>query len=197
MAIRGSGSTFTSFWSNGKCSWCFLDFVEDASSNRILALFYSLTGIMILATTIVLNTTVIIKVCYDSRQKKNMCITKKNNTYIMVFLFLIVILFTSCISPLLINIFGHAIGAISGNGWFELNALRLSISNSIIDPWIYIVFRKETFDFFKRMALTLGLISESSLTSGTPSSNKENPSSDQLVSKSSTDLANPHNQKSY
>ncbi|XP_061169030.1 prostaglandin E2 receptor EP4 subtype-like [Saccostrea echinata] len=172
-------------------SWCFLDFVEDGTSNRILALFYSLTGIMILITIIVLNTSVVIKVCYDSRQKKNMCITKKKNTYIMVFLFLIVILFTSCISPLLITIFGHAIGTISGNGLLELNAIRLSISNSIIDPWIYIVFRKDTFEFFKRMTLTLGLISESSSTSDTPSSNKENPSSDQIDSKSSKDLANP------
>ncbi|XP_062620668.1 prostaglandin E2 receptor EP4 subtype-like [Saccostrea cucullata] len=166
-------------------SWCFLDFVADAKLNRILAFFYSLTSILILATTIVLITTVIIKVCYDSRKKKNMCITKKKNTYILVFLVLVVILFTSCITPLLINIFGHAIGTISGNGRFELNAIRIAVLNSIIDPWIYIVFRKDTFAFFRRLALTLGLVSESSSTSDSPSSHKENHSRDPFVSMSS------------
>ncbi|XP_061166024.1 prostaglandin E2 receptor EP4 subtype-like [Saccostrea echinata] len=173
-------------------SWCFMDFSDDATSSRILAVLYSLTGILILATTAVLNTIVIIRVCYDSHQKKKN-ITKKKNIHIIIFLFLIVILFSSCISSLLVNIFGHAVGTISGNGQFELNSVRLSILNSIIDPWIYILFRKDTFDFFKRRAVTLGFISVSTSTSGTPFTKKENLTSDLTGShaESSQEMVNP------
>ncbi|XP_062586167.1 prostaglandin E2 receptor EP4 subtype-like [Saccostrea cucullata] len=171
-------------------SWCFMDFSDAATSSRILAMLYSLTGILILTTTAVLNTVVIVRVCYDS-QKKKKNITKKKNIHIIVFLFLIVVLFSSCISSLLINIFGHAVGTISGNGEFELNSVRLSILNSIIDPWIYILFRKDTFDFFKRRVGRLGFISVSSSTSGTQSSKNESPSSDPYVDETSKEMVNP------
>nr|XP_022318323.1 prostaglandin E2 receptor EP4 subtype-like [Crassostrea virginica] len=126
-------------------SWCFLDFVHD--ENTAFAFLFSGTGILVLGTTAVLNITVILRVCSNIRQKKKK--TKKKDIYIIVFLMLVVILFSTCITPLLINIFGHVVGAITGNGNFELLSLRLSVTNSIVDPWIYIVFRKDTIDFLQ------------------------------------------------
>lgn len=42
-----------------------------------------------------------------------------------------------------VNILQHVSGATSGVGEMELLLVRLSITNSVIDPWIYILFRKE------------------------------------------------------
>lgn len=43
-----------------------------------------------------------------------------------------------------VNIFQHASFYITGQGKTELNLLRLAVTNSVIDPWIYILFRKES-----------------------------------------------------
>lgn len=157
-------------------SWCFLDFVH--SDTKAFAFLYSVTGILVLGTTAALNITVIFNVCRNIQQKKKK--PKKKDIYIIAFLLLIVILFSSCITPLLINIFGHAIGTLSGNGQFELVALRISVTNSIVDPWIYIVFRKDTFDFFQRKVMNR--IFASQLTTGPSSTHDSEVSREPSVS---------------
>ncbi|XP_048764532.1 prostaglandin E2 receptor EP4 subtype-like [Ostrea edulis] len=152
-------------------SWCFLDFVQDTVVDRVLAFLYSLIGILILTTAATLNMTVIVNVCRNIRQKRKK--TKKKDVYIIGFLMLIVILFSTCITPLLINIFGHAVGTISGNGQFELFALRISVTNSIVDPWIYIVFRKSTVEFFQHKALKCGIVPRSLSSTEAQSPTKE------------------------
>lgn len=42
-----------------------------------------------------------------------------------------------------VNILQHASGSITGEGTTELNLLRMGVTNSVVDPWIYILFRKE------------------------------------------------------
>ena len=42
-----------------------------------------------------------------------------------------------------VNIFQHAAFAVTGQGKTELLFLRMAVTNSVIDPWIYILFRKE------------------------------------------------------
>lgn len=49
-----------------------------------------------------------------------------------------------------VTILGHAGRWIHGNGARELLVLRFAVTNSIIDPWIYILLRKETFIAMKR-----------------------------------------------
>ena len=41
------------------------------------------------------------------------------------------------------NILRHVSGDVSGVGETELLLVRLSITNSVIDPWVYILFRRE------------------------------------------------------
>lgn len=40
---------------------------------------------------------------------------------------------------------GHAAKWIHGNGARELLVLRFAVNNAMIDPWLYILLRKETF----------------------------------------------------
>lgn len=42
-----------------------------------------------------------------------------------------------------VNILQHASGSIHGEGPTELNFVRMAVMNSVVDPWIYILFRKE------------------------------------------------------
>lgn len=52
-----------------------------------------------------------------------------------------------------------------GDGPLELLVLRFAVTNSIVDPWIYILLRKETLDGLKRckrgVKQKLGIVSES------------------------------------
>lgn len=45
---------------------------------------------------------------------------------------------------------GHAAKWINGNGARELLVLRFAVNNAMIDPWLYILLRKETFIAIKR-----------------------------------------------
>jgi hypothetical protein len=42
-----------------------------------------------------------------------------------------------------VTILQHASGSINGEGRSELKYLRMAVLNSVLDPWIYILFRKE------------------------------------------------------
>lgn len=42
-----------------------------------------------------------------------------------------------------VNVFQHATFSVSGQGKTELTFLRMAVTNSVIDPWLYILFRKE------------------------------------------------------
>lgn len=42
-----------------------------------------------------------------------------------------------------VNVFQHATFSVNGQGKTELTFLRMAVTNSVIDPWLYILFRKE------------------------------------------------------
>ncbi|XP_062586168.1 prostaglandin E2 receptor EP4 subtype-like [Saccostrea cucullata] len=152
-------------------TWCFHDFLDVATKGRVLTMLYSLIGILILVTTAVLNALVICSFCRNIRQKRKK--TMKRDIFIIIFLILTVIVFSICISPLLIVMFCHAIGTISGDGKLERIALRISFTNAIIDPWIYIVFRKETVEFLLRRVCKCCLVLYPDTEDSTRSSTKQ------------------------
>ncbi|XP_061183479.1 uncharacterized protein LOC133191758 [Saccostrea echinata] len=57
--------------------------------------------------------------------------------------------FMAIVFPFIV-ILAHAVGEMSGQGNRELLVLRLAVSNSIVDPWIYILIRKETLEAVRR-----------------------------------------------
>ncbi|XP_061180248.1 prostaglandin E2 receptor EP4 subtype-like [Saccostrea echinata] len=124
-------------------SWCFIDFANKGLLERVNTYIYSITGIIILLITVFLNVAVAYSVC-----RKPVLTTidnkrKRNDIYIIVFLFTVVTLFSICWVPLMVRMLMNASAKFPKNGPEELMAVRLTISNSIVDPWIYIILRKE------------------------------------------------------
>lgn len=85
-----------------------------------------------------------------------------------------------------IVIFGHAAAWMDDNGTLELFVVRLAVTNSIVDPWIYILFRKENIILITRkLGNVCGKISvsRSSVSNDvTPSSNARNQSFENTLS---------------
>ncbi|XP_061183477.1 prostaglandin E2 receptor EP4 subtype-like [Saccostrea echinata] len=141
LQLVGLGSSFNYY----PKSWCFINFVEMDMLDRINSYIYSVFGFLILLVTISVNTVVIVSVVRnmksDIRSSKR---RQKNDIFIVSFLLVIVIVFSSCWAPLISIIFAHACHLMNSNGSVELLVLRLAVTNSIVDPWIYILLRKET-----------------------------------------------------
>ncbi|XP_061182326.1 prostaglandin E2 receptor EP4 subtype-like [Saccostrea echinata] len=141
-------------------SWCFIDFSNVTSNdstailNRANSFLYSLIGLIIIVTTVSLNSTVVFTICRkrclqkETRMQNN---DSKRDIFNIVFLLTIVVVFASLWTPLICVIFAHAVFWMDGDGGTELLVLRLAVTNSIIDPWIYILLRKETILSVKRI----------------------------------------------
>lgn len=126
-------------------SWCFVNFVSDNPTDLGFAFLYALTGLLVLVVTFITNMILLAIVLQRKCSKSSAIIANKHGTYIILFLFSIVLLFSICILPILINMLGHLFGTFEGWPSFELLGIEMATTNSIIDPWIYIIFRKETF----------------------------------------------------
>ncbi|XP_061165929.1 prostaglandin E2 receptor EP4 subtype-like [Saccostrea echinata] len=127
-------------------TWCFLNFIETSiESNIINSIIYASIGIIIVFATWTFNIAVIIYFVYK-RYKKESTWSGWKDAHVIIFLLSVVILFTSCWFPLMVNILGHASFALPETaGKTELLLTRLSITNSIVDPWLYLVFRGEIY----------------------------------------------------
>nr|XP_022336532.1 prostaglandin E2 receptor EP4 subtype-like [Crassostrea virginica] len=167
LHLMGLGSSYNYY----PKSWCFLNFVGKTTEDRTNSFLYSIVGLLALCCTIGVNIAVILSVCRNMREN-SVSAARRFNKYTVVFLLVIVIVFTTCWAPLMVVIFCHAASLIQvssqgGDGPLELLVLRFAVTNSIIDPWIYILLRKETLDGLKKcntgFKKRLGIINESIL----------------------------------
>lgn len=89
-----------------------------------------------------------------------------------------------------IVIFGHATALFSDVGTLELFAVRIGVTNSIIDPWIYILFRKENIFAITRKLGTFCDISK--VTSNSVNNNVTPPTDAQTQSDGNTSARTEH-----
>ncbi|XP_062576038.1 prostaglandin E2 receptor EP4 subtype-like [Saccostrea cucullata] len=168
LHLMGLGSSYNYY----PKSWCFLNFVGGTTKDRINSFIYSIFGLLVLVCTISLNISVIVTVCRNIRLENNLSSRRRvrSDVYIILFLMVIVVVFTTCWAPLMAVIFAHAsslmeASAKGGDGKLELLVLRFAVTNSIIDPWIYILLRKETLLGLRKLKRGLGrrlnIVSES------------------------------------
>ena len=89
-----------------------------------------------------------------------------------------------------IIIFGHVTRLISNNGFMKLLVVRLGITNSIVDPWIYILLRKENFVFADRhlgiICFKISFVSDSTGPNVTPLSEERHKKMDNTLSSGKT-----------
>ncbi|XP_048038089.1 thromboxane A2 receptor isoform X1 [Megalobrama amblycephala] len=122
-------------------SWCFLN-ISSKPLDMTFSLIFSLVGLLSLAVSFLLNTVSVItllRVCcgQDSSQRR-----RDYEVEMMVQLILIMAIASICWCPLLVFI---AQTVLSGSKLEVLNLLlwlRFATWNQILDPWVYILFRR-------------------------------------------------------
>ncbi|XP_062604215.1 prostaglandin E2 receptor EP4 subtype-like [Saccostrea cucullata] len=129
-------------------SWCFLDFTSKTLGNKVNALIYSVFGISIMIVTVIIGFKTVIMSCrnteYQALLLDNNLVTGIYDTHVTKFLVISMFTFVFLWGPLLIDIFLHATNLTKGNNKKELWFIRLMYLNSQINPWLYVILRRES-----------------------------------------------------
>ncbi|XP_050951599.1 thromboxane A2 receptor isoform X1 [Labeo rohita] len=129
-------------------SWCFLN-ISSSPLDMTFGLIFSLVGLLSLAVSFLLNTVSVItllRVCcgQDSGQRR-----RDYEVEMMVQLILIMAIASVCWCPLLVFI----AQTVLSDKTFEISHLllwlRFATGNQVLDPWVYILFRRA---ILKRLA---------------------------------------------
>ncbi|XP_069125993.1 prostaglandin E2 receptor EP4 subtype-like [Argopecten irradians] len=131
-------------------TWCFFDFRGEEIRVKMFAYLYSIIGMGVILAIFVLNIIVIATVW------KMRSITKVQNSYsnikcldseiqMVIFLVGILAVFGVCWAPLMVRVFVIQVAGHVGTEKDDLLVIRLASFNQILDPWVYLLFRKELF----------------------------------------------------
>lgn len=125
-------------------SWCFFN-ISSKGNDMVFSLIFSLVGLVCIAVSFLLNTVsvvTLIKVCcgQDRTQRR-----RDHEVEMMVQLILIMIIASVCWCPLLIFIAQTVLSGGPLQIRYLLLWLRFATWNQILDPWVYILFRRAVF----------------------------------------------------
>ncbi|XP_043985276.1 thromboxane A2 receptor [Gambusia affinis] len=122
-------------------SWCFLN-MTSKTSDWGFALLFSLVGLISIATSILLNTVSVVTLfkvyCGAERRQRN----RDYEAEMMLQLILIMTIATVCWCPLLVFIAQTAFARTGFEVKYLLLCIRFATWNQILDPWVYILFRR-------------------------------------------------------
>ncbi|XP_038571540.1 thromboxane A2 receptor isoform X1 [Micropterus salmoides] len=122
-------------------SWCFFN-ISSEGNDQAFSLLFSLVGLMCIAVSFLLNTVsvvTLIKVCcgQGSLQRR-----RDHEVEMMVQLILIMAIASICWCPLLVFIAQTVLSRSPLQVKYLLLWLRFATWNQILDPWVYILFRR-------------------------------------------------------
>ncbi|XP_013866229.1 thromboxane A2 receptor [Austrofundulus limnaeus] len=142
-------------------SWCFLN-ISPERHDWAFSLLFSFVGLICIAVSFLLNTVslvTLIKVCCgpDRNQRR-----RDHEVEMMVQLILIMTIATVCWCPLLVFIAQTALSGSPMNVRYLLIWIRFATWNQILDPWVYILFRRSV---LKRLYPRIDLPQRSIMTS--------------------------------
>ncbi|XP_017346480.1 prostacyclin receptor [Ictalurus punctatus] len=154
-------------------TWCFIKMEagnEDKEEGRrtlAFSLSYSLLMALLIAVVFVCNGSVIVSLCRMHRSqitRRGSVVStgrkKRLSTWFgqgeeemdhLVLLASMTIIFVICSLPLTIFGFVNAISQGSGNDERNLLAFRFSALNPVVDPWVFIIFRKSIFQHVRAL----------------------------------------------
>ncbi|KAG8594105.1 hypothetical protein GDO81_001074 [Engystomops pustulosus] len=132
-------------------SWCFLTLLQDPK-NRAFGLIFSLVGIFSVCLSFILNTVSVVTLCKVCHDRESVQRRRNSEVEMMVQLVGIMIIASICWFPLLIFIVQTVLQQ-HKNELMEkeiprntekllLIFLRVATWNQILDPWVYILFRR-------------------------------------------------------
>uniref|UniRef100_UPI00398E99CC thromboxane A2 receptor n=1 Tax=Pristiophorus japonicus TaxID=55135 RepID=UPI00398E99CC len=140
LPICGLGH-YTHQWPN---SWCFFN-MTNSTSDVTFSLLFSSAGLLSLAMSVFLNTisvVTLVKVCFNRLSVQR---SRDHEVEMMVQLLGIMVIATVCWAPLLVFILKKAFTD-SPNDLHMAKTLivciRIATCNQILDPWVYILFRR-------------------------------------------------------
>ncbi|NWY71952.1 TA2R protein, partial [Erithacus rubecula] len=130
-------------------SWCFLTLLPD-TGNVIFCLLFALLGILSVLLSFILNTVSVVTLCRVYHDRESVQRRRDSEVEMMVQLVGIMIIATICWMPLLIFIVQTALQQLPGNARelprdtqeMLLIYIRMVTWNQILDPWVYILFRR-------------------------------------------------------
>ncbi|XP_078279721.1 thromboxane A2 receptor [Rhinoraja longicauda] len=126
-------------WPN---SWCFFN-MTNSSNDVAFSILFSSVGLLSLAVSVFLNTISVVtlfKVCFRSLSVQR---KRDHEVEMMVQLLGIMVIATVCWAPLLIFICNKTLMADNAqDGKTLITCIRIATWNQILDPWVYILFRR-------------------------------------------------------
>ncbi|XP_014739825.1 PREDICTED: thromboxane A2 receptor [Sturnus vulgaris] len=130
-------------------SWCFLTLLPD-TGDIVFCLLFALLGILSVLLSFVLNTISVVTLCRVYHDRESVQRRRDSEVEMMVQLVGIMIIATICWMPLLIFIVQTVLQQLPGNARvlprdtqeMLLIYIRMVTWNQILDPWVYILFRR-------------------------------------------------------
>uniref|UniRef100_A0A8C5NR07 Thromboxane A2 receptor n=1 Tax=Junco hyemalis TaxID=40217 RepID=A0A8C5NR07_JUNHY len=130
-------------------SWCFLTLLPD-TGDVIFCLLFALLGILSVLLSFILNTVSVVTLCRVYHDRESVQRRRDSEVEMMVQLVGIMIIATICWMPLLIFIVQMVLQQLPGQAQvlptdtqeMLLIYIRMVTWNQILDPWVYILFRR-------------------------------------------------------
>ncbi|NWT80983.1 TA2R protein, partial [Lanius ludovicianus] len=130
-------------------SWCFLTLLPD-TGDVVFCLLFALLGILSVLLSFVLNTISVVTLCRVYHDRESVQRRRDSEVEMMVQLVGIMIIATICWMPLLIFIVQVVLQHLPGQARMLptdtqemlLIYIRMVTWNQILDPWVYILFRR-------------------------------------------------------
>ncbi|KAK7100187.1 prostaglandin E2 receptor EP2 subtype-like [Littorina saxatilis] len=153
LPLLGVGTNVKQF----PMTWCFFDYTSRDTSDVVFNYIYAIAALICVMVTFVCNVSVIYTlVTLRSRQSKldasEGSQTKRRSratsqrfaeVQMMIMLIGITIVFTFCFAPLMIFVLVCQADVHFDSPRWVLTLIRLASFNPILDPWVYILFRRE------------------------------------------------------
>ncbi|XP_062600554.1 thromboxane A2 receptor-like [Saccostrea cucullata] len=134
------------------CTWCFFDYFGTTSTDIAFSIIFASLGLLVIVTSSLINILVLIKIVKEAngvnrgisiRSRKGQKRARRNEIFIMTFIIAILLAFVVCWMPLMIRILANVSKKQVPDYTSDLLAIRFASWNQILDPWIYILLRKE------------------------------------------------------
>ncbi|NXU57995.1 TA2R protein, partial [Turnix velox] len=132
-------------------SWCFLTLLPD-TGDTIFCLLFALLGIFSVLLSFIFNTVSVVTLCRVYHDRESVQRRRDSEVEMMVQLVGIMIIATICWMPLLIFIVQTVLQQLRAGGQLQvlpgetqkmlLIYIRMVTWNQILDPWVYILFRR-------------------------------------------------------
>ncbi|KAK3089074.1 hypothetical protein FSP39_000573 [Pinctada imbricata] len=139
-------------WPN---TWCFINYYTEVPVHKAFNYLYGILALTFISVTVCCNFTVIYTIL-RSRKQQTLLKGRNGNTrkyngkakqyaecQMLILLVGITIVFSTCYAPLMVRIIMNQTDLVEKNLRTDLLLIRFASYNQIIDPWVYILLRRE------------------------------------------------------